>query len=325
MLPDVSIIRLVKCSYETVRLAQGFNKTDFVKVDFEILNRDNSTLLRIAKMKTRKSKIKAKPLCSRLRRVVRAASDQAVQEGQNPELAKHAAAIRTLGKRVVTDIVEIGRRLTEAKKIVVHGKWAEWLQTEFEWSEGTALNFMRVYDLAESINFTDLSLADLIIAPSALYTLARPSMPGEVRDEMIERAAAGEAITNSTLQEFLAKRVASVKEALDPPPPAEPPAADETATTDDVEVSPPPAADEPPAADDAQQATAEPLPAEPFVEDDPEDAWVRGLYYRANRGIGDAHRHGDWSKYPIDPGVIEMVRQCAEAWQELYEYLKQRE
>ena len=37
-------------------------------------------------------------------------------------LADHAEVIRTLGKRAFQDIVEIGRRLIEAKKICGHGK-----------------------------------------------------------------------------------------------------------------------------------------------------------------------------------------------------------
>jgi Protein of unknown function (DUF3102) len=232
----------------------------------------------------KKPKIKAKPLCSRLRGVVRTAADRAVQEGQNPELAKHAAAIRTLGKRVSTDIVEIGRRLTESKKLVVHGNataadggWAGWLQTEFQWSEGTALNFMRVYELAEHFksknkNFTDLTFADLTIAPSAMYVLARPSTPNEVRDEIMDRAVAGEAITHSTVQEVRANHVAAaVQEAMAPPlaPAADEadtptPAADEadsTPTVTDEAVSAPPAADEavstPPAADEADTITDE--------------------------------------------------------------------
>ena len=42
-------------------------------------------------------------------------------------LAEHAAVIRALGKRVVGDIIEIGRRLTEAKRLAGHGGWLPWL------------------------------------------------------------------------------------------------------------------------------------------------------------------------------------------------------
>jgi len=38
-------------------------------------------------------------------------------------LADHAAVIRELAKRGIGDTIEIGRRLTEAKKLVGHGNW----------------------------------------------------------------------------------------------------------------------------------------------------------------------------------------------------------
>jgi len=120
-------------------------------------------------------------------------------------LAKHADFIRTLGKRVVKDIIEIGRRLTLVKEQVGHGHYIDWLEKEFDWSEGTALNFMQVYKLVEELksknkNFTDLNIANLNIAPSAMYALARPSTRPEVREEIMERAAAGETITHKTVQ-----------------------------------------------------------------------------------------------------------------------------
>lgn len=59
-------------------------------------------------------------------------------------LAQHAAAIRTIGKRVVADIIEIGGRLNECKRIVGHGNWLPWLDREFGWTENTARNFIRV-------------------------------------------------------------------------------------------------------------------------------------------------------------------------------------
>ena len=161
-----------------------------------------------------RNQIKARPLCGRLRGVARAAAARAEQEGQDPELAKHAEVIRTLCKRVTKDIIEIGRRLYVVKDLVLHDKWGDWLEKEFAWSEGTALNFMRVFKFAEerkNKNFTDLDIADLEIAPSALYALARKSTPDEVVDEMMARAEAGEAITNSTMQEALAKHAETNK------------------------------------------------------------------------------------------------------------------
>jgi hypothetical protein len=43
------------------------------------------------------------------------------------ELEEHAKAIRKLGKRIIEDVVEIGRRLVDAKKLCGHGNWLPWL------------------------------------------------------------------------------------------------------------------------------------------------------------------------------------------------------
>src|SRR5215467_1130162 len=107
----------------------------------------------------------------------------------DPVLAEHAAAIRKLGRQTVENVVEIGRLLTECKRICGHGKWLPWLEREFGWEETTAQRFMRVHELAlsKSGNLPDLPV-------SAIYLLAAPSTPKEARDEIIERAQAGEKV-----------------------------------------------------------------------------------------------------------------------------------
>ena len=103
-------------------------------------------------------------------------------------LAENAEEIRRLGKRVVDDVIEIGRRLTEMKDICGHGRWLPWLHREFGWTDRQARNFMRVYDLSrKSENFSDLK-----IPVSTLYLLAAPSTPPEAVDEVIECAKTGE-------------------------------------------------------------------------------------------------------------------------------------
>jgi DUF3102 family protein len=249
-------------------------------------------------MKGRKQRPKAKPKCNRLRRVAKAATERALQQGQDPKLAKRAEIIRTLGKRVITDIIEIGRQLTLAKDEVGHGHWADWLKKEFDWSEGTALNFMRVYELVEdrkSKNFMNLR-----IAPSALYALARPNTPDEVRDEIIERAEAGESITNKDVQEALQPNADVKQEA---PTAAAP-------------------------ANNVQEASlpTSPLPAEDEDDDEEEtskDVWVGRKMICANKAAGEA-RIEDWSAFELPDGVVEAVRATAEAWRKLIEYLEQR-
>src|SRR5271168_2085147 len=117
-------------------------------------------------------------------------------------LAEHAAVIRALGKRVIGDIIEIGRRLTDAKEKVGHGNWLPWLDREFGWSDSTALRYMQAHQFAtdKSVTVTDLSL-------KSLYLLAAPSTPEAARDEVIERSEAGEHLTPAQIKETIDKAV----------------------------------------------------------------------------------------------------------------------
>src|SRR5262245_45152690 len=109
---------------------------------------------------------------------------------ESADLREHADAIRDLGKRTVENIIAIGRHLSEAKLIAGHGNWLPWLNREFGWKEDTARRFMQVFELSKSRN-----LRDLDVPVSALYLLAAPSTPEEAREEVIERAQAGERLS----------------------------------------------------------------------------------------------------------------------------------
>ena len=105
-------------------------------------------------------------------------------------LAQNAEVIRALGKRVVGDIIEIGRRLSHSKKLCGHGNWSPWLSREFGWGDDTALRYIQVAELAKSRNLRDLQLP-----VSGLYLLAAPSTPEEARQEAVERAGNGEVLS----------------------------------------------------------------------------------------------------------------------------------
>jgi len=123
-----------------------------------------------------------------------------VQHDDDVYLAERAGAIRALGKRMVKDICEIGRLLTECKGRVGHGRWLPWLDVEFGWSDKQAERFMSVFKLNSKID----NLSNMTIDASALYLLAAPSS-NELRDEVIERAQNGEAITHEQVRELIDK------------------------------------------------------------------------------------------------------------------------
>lgn len=98
--------------------------------------------------------------------------------------------IRALMKRTAQDIIEVGQKLIAVKKKLGHGRFGDWLQAEFQWSVSAATRFMQVSEQFQFVN-----LANLDLAPSALYELAAPATPEAARNEAIARAKTGEAIT----------------------------------------------------------------------------------------------------------------------------------
>lgn len=86
--------------------------------------------------------------------------------------------IKVLIRRTAQDVFDIGQKLSDIKTRLGHGHFGNWLKAEFEWSERTAQNFIRVYESFKSENIADLSFSQ-----TALYVLA--SAPEEARSEAI--------------------------------------------------------------------------------------------------------------------------------------------
>jgi Protein of unknown function (DUF3102) len=125
----------------------------------------------------------------------------------NTVLDEHAAAIKALGKQTIDNVIAIGCRLAEAKKIAGPGRWLSWLDREFGWTDRTALNFMRVYGMStKSEKFSDFSLPI-----SGLYLLAAPTTPDEARDEIFDRAKDGEIIPLAGIKKEIDKHKATAK------------------------------------------------------------------------------------------------------------------
>src|SRR5262249_31250907 len=104
-------------------------------------------------------------------------------------LADHAAMIRMLGRRVVEDVIEIGRRLTICRDILKEdGRWRAWLEGELRLSPQSAGRFIQTFELSQTCS--NLERVDLPL--SAVYLIAAPSCPPEARAEIIERAQGGE-------------------------------------------------------------------------------------------------------------------------------------
>jgi hypothetical protein len=106
--------------------------------------------------------------------------------------------IKALMSRTTQDIIDIGEKLIEVKYFLGHGKFTDWLKSEFSWSVSTATKFIQVAQQFKHVNFTNLN-----ISTSALYVIAAPSTSKRVREEVLKLATEGQIISYSKAKEIL--------------------------------------------------------------------------------------------------------------------------
>ena len=71
--------------------------------------------------------------------------NEIVNIGSNRSLEVISAEIRALTASMLTNIMEIGRRMCEAKELLPHGGFGDWIKNETGYSISTANNFMRIF------------------------------------------------------------------------------------------------------------------------------------------------------------------------------------
>ena len=64
----------------------------------------------------------------------------------NRTLEQVASEIRTITASMLVNIIEIGRRMAEAKEMLPYGEFGNWIKTNTDYSLSTANNFMRLFD-----------------------------------------------------------------------------------------------------------------------------------------------------------------------------------
>lgn len=104
--------------------------------------------------------------------------------------------------------VEIGRRLTEAKEVLPHGEWGEWLKNEVEFSQRSANNFMKLFQEygSSQLSFFSFNLNSQTFA-NLPYSkaLALLAIPEEEREEFAEEVKVDE-LSVKELQEAIKER-----------------------------------------------------------------------------------------------------------------------
>lgn len=115
------------------------------------------------------------------------------QAGDNAKtVIEHTVEIKRSERRASEAIIEAGKHLVAVKELLPHGAWLGWLETEFKMSDRTARNMMSI---ATKFGAKSETVSDLNV--SVLYLLAGDSVPEEAREEVIQRAAAGETVTKA--------------------------------------------------------------------------------------------------------------------------------
>ena len=114
-------------------------------------------------------------------------------------LVEETQKIKSIMKRTVSDIIDIGRSLHKIKSKLNHGEYQLWIERELPLEYTTALNFMRVYDTfgdrKEEISQMGLSI-------SVLYILASRNSSEEFCDEVFRRAKEGRPLSHAETKEL---------------------------------------------------------------------------------------------------------------------------
>lgn len=110
----------------------------------------------------------------------------------NQRLQQLAVEIITFDRQAkvtaVSCAIEIGERLLEAKDLVPHGEWGNWLKENVNYSQSTANNFMRLYKEYgndQGSLFTTLTNSQTIMNLDVSKALALTVLPPEEREKFV--------------------------------------------------------------------------------------------------------------------------------------------
>ena len=132
-----------------------------------------------------------------------------LERSQRSIIQQRTGEIRERLRRSAQDVWEIGEKLSDVRSRLQYGQFLTWLKAEFGWSQRTAYNFIKVY---ETFGDRFANLAKVDIATSLLYQLASPSVPEDLRNEVLESAEQGKKITANELRTAI-KKVKRLKSA----------------------------------------------------------------------------------------------------------------
>lgn len=116
-------------------------------------------------------------------------------------------------KMMLYNSIEIGRKLTEAKELVPHGEWGEWLEKSVDYSKSTANNLMRIFEEygAEQITLLgDNAKSEALGKLSYSQAVALLGIPAEEREAFVEENEV-EKMSTRELQQAIKERDEALK------------------------------------------------------------------------------------------------------------------
>lgn len=86
-------------------------------------------------------------------------------------------------------ICELGKRLTEAKELVEHGNWGQWLEERVNYSQSTAENYMKIFKEYKGNQYSlfgDLSESQTLLNLDATKLLLLTKIPADERERFAD-------------------------------------------------------------------------------------------------------------------------------------------
>lgn len=126
-----------------------------------------------------------------------------------------AAEIRTFTASMLNNIIEIGRRMVEAKEMLPYGDFGKWIQENTGYSASTANNFMRIYTeygAAQGSLFGGETECQTFGKLSYTKALALLALPAGERETFVESHDV-DAMSTRQLQKAIRERDAALQEA----------------------------------------------------------------------------------------------------------------
>jgi len=123
-----------------------------------------------------------------------------IPEENRGEVHELVGRIRKNKTQMFVAGVVMGVDLLKLKHVLPHGQFGALLKREFQWTQKTAENYMKVARHFGAIiePFSDLNL-------TTARALLAPSTPAKIRDELFARAEAGETITCGEVRQRIAE------------------------------------------------------------------------------------------------------------------------